>query len=366
MHYGTLDHLFSNGAELSFVSVSLSSPGISIPFPDVSEPYFTFPVKFFTSGSISIHLEVQEKQRSTYELVYTTTSDVLVVENNRIIYGIGPASEWNLLVRDIYIDLVKGLNLNYKKSSKKDKFRPNIARMRIRSAELRGSGYLGTLMMRSSAHSELFEKSADWLIRNQDKEGGWPVMVNRKLGTAELKAPWYSAMAQGQAMSTLARAFKRTKKRKFIDSAVRGLQLFTKSSELGGITAVFLDRFTWYEEYPTNPSSFVLNGFIYALVGLYDVKMTASGVDAKKAGDLFEEGVVSLIGLLPLFDTGSGSIYDLRHFTLKGPPNLARWDYHATHITQLLVMNSINPDPVFGKFAERWAEYMRGHRADHN
>ena len=127
-----------------------------------------------------------------------------------------------------------------------------------------------------------------------------------------------------------------------------------------------MDKYVWYEEYPTTPPSFVLNGFIYALLGLYDVSQVSTGDYRKRASQLFEEGVSSLKALFPLFDIGSGSTYDLRHFTLKSVPNLARWDYHATHVTQLLVMNSIHPDPMFDSFAERWSDYMKGKRAEHN
>lgn len=81
------------------------------------------------------------------------------------------------------------------------------------------------------------------------------------------------------------------------------------------------------------PPSFVLNGFIYSLIGLYDVvSLTSNGLgeDERQAGGdarlLFDQGMTTLKRLLPLFDTGSGSVYDLRHFTLGLSPNIARWD----------------------------------------
>lgn len=75
----------------------------------------------------------------------------------------------------------------------------------------------------------------------------------------------------------------------------------------------------------------------------------------------------SLQALLPLYDSGSGSFYDMRHYSLPGTaPNLARWDYHTTHINQLLLLNTIEPTTIFSKTAERWIGYMKGHRAKHN
>lgn len=121
-----------------------------------------------------------------------------------------------------------------------------------------------------------------------------------------------------------------------------------------------------YEEYPTSPPSFVLNGFIYALLGLYDLKTLAPRNEAKEATLLFNEGMLSLKNMLLLYDMGSGTSYDLRHFTLKVAPNIARWDYHATHVNQLLLLSTIDPDPLFATTAERWMGYMSGKRAAHN
>jgi heparosan-N-sulfate-glucuronate 5-epimerase len=47
-------------------------------------------------------------------------------------------------------------------------------------------------------------------------------------------------------------------------------------------------------------------------------------------------------------------------------PNLARADYHATHVNQLLLLQTIDKDPVISQTAERWKNYMYGKRAQHN
>lgn len=90
------------------------------------------------------------------------------------------------------------------------------------------------------------------------------------------------------------------------------------------------------------------------------------GDSSNNSGDLFDDGMKSLKRLLPLYDTGWGSLYDLRHFTTHVAPNRARWDYHTTHITQLLLLATIDTDPVISSTAQRWKDYMNGHRAKHN
>lgn len=65
------------------------------------------------------------------------------------------------------------------------------------------------------------------------------------------------------------------------------LLLFQKASE-GGVLNKIFDNI-WYEEYPTVPGTYVLNGFMYALIGLYDFSQTPSAL-APKAKKLFNEG----------------------------------------------------------------------------
>lgn len=120
-----------------------------------------------------------------------------------------------------------------------------------------------------------------------------------------------------------------------------------------------------FEEYPTVPSIYVLNGFIYSLFGLYDLKMTCGRL-CPQAEAHFQNGLRSLKELLPLFDTGSGTLYDLRHFSLKIEPKPARWDYHSTHINQLLYLNTLISDSQFTNTTRRWISYMKGKRAPHN
>jgi len=141
---------------------------------------------------------------------------------------------------------------------------------RVVSVELRGEGYFDNLTLTSTPpHVRMFLRSADWFVRQQDRRGGWSVPVKRRLAAGRLRlAPgWYSAMAQGQAMSVLTRAYALTGDRRYLDCARRATALFDVPSTDGGVLAS-LFNLPWYEEYPTVPGTFVLNGFIYALVGL--------------------------------------------------------------------------------------------------
>ena len=117
--------------------------------------------------------------------------------------------------------------------------------------------------------------SAHWFLKNQDEKGRWSTLVAPKIKTGvKLEPGRYSAMAQGHALSLLTRAYHITKNVDFLNAAKRATGSFHVKSKDNGILATFMNKFKWCEEYPVTPSLFVLNGFLFSLMGLYDLKMT--------------------------------------------------------------------------------------------
>ena len=240
-----------------------------------------------------------------------------------------------------------------------------------------------------------FRDASDWLVKNQDATtGGWKndILRSFKEGFKALQPGWLSAMGQGQSMSLLSRAYFASGNRDYIRSLSHALKPFTVTSEKGGVKAVFMKQYVWYEEYPTTPSSFVLNGFIFSMMGLHDYKslledkfklntslplsskvedqFMSIGVslkeDYKLVSKLYDDGMTSLKAMLPLYDAGTRTFYDLRHFMLKIPPNVARWDYHMVHVNQLAMLTSLSDDPIFKRYYNYWYGYTKGKFAPHN
>lgn len=321
----------------------------------------SFAIKPLTNVTITLTVQSLDSMKE-YKIYYTSSDEDVTEKNGNIFYGFGSAQAWSVLTRDVGVDLFKALAMTTKKSSTKPR------NLRLSRITFSGKLLLDDVTLSSSAHETHFRVAAKWLVQAQDENGGWPVQVTRKLSNGELilKPGWYSAMAQGQAISLLSRMYLDTQDSIYLETAIKALNLFYTNSTKNGIRTYFLDKFVWYEEYPTVPSSFVLNGFMYSLFGLYDLKMTCQRQECDRAASLYEEGVSSLKHLLTLFDTGSGSVYDLRHVSLGCAPNLARWDYHSTHINQLLYLNSIDSALILQTTAKRWVSYMKGKRAPHN
>ncbi|XP_053625385.1 D-glucuronyl C5-epimerase B isoform X2 [Plodia interpunctella] len=313
------------------------------------------------NSSLTVVLQNKEK-KETFYLHYVTSPHLIKAKGEHIYYGVGAEPQWRRVTRDLIVDVQKGWALldRPKRKAPRNKFK-------IASIILSGVGAIDNITVSSSEHMSHFFAAARWLTRHQSvTSGGWPIPVRRRIASLELKPGWYSAMSQGHAISVLSRAYSRSGDAEYVRAARRALQLLDVPSRMGGVKALWMNEYVWYEEYPTTPSLFVLNGFIYTLLGLYDLHILEGKPSRSQAKKMFDDGMTSLKTLLPLFDTGSGSFYDLRHVTLGVSPNIARWDYHATHVNQLYLLAGLDDDPILINTAKRWEGYMQGKRAAHN
>lgn len=199
----------------------------------------------------------------------------------------------------------------------------------------------------------------DLLIEHQQvggpRDGG--LVHHYLLGhTFPIRPPSLSAMAQGQAASLLVRLHLETGEERFADAARRALRPFAIPTSRGGVQAR-LDGRPFPEEYPTHPSSYVLNGAIFAMWGQLDVGLGLGDEDAR--GD-FEESVITLARNVHRWDSGSWSLYDLFPHPL---PNVASPAYHALHTNQLKAMQLIEPRPELAATINAFERYAASRAA---
>ncbi len=209
-----------------------------------------------------------------------------------------------------------------------------------------------------------FFQLIDWTLDHQDEHGGWPTPYDHNFfepRTELTRTPWYSCLTQGLAISLLVR-LAHWKGADMRERIMRAAAVMTRDVAHHG-TAARVMGVKVYEEYPTDPPSAVLNGMIYGLIGLYDGWTLLGDPVLKQALDA---GLDSVETLLPLYDLGDGTAYDLTHITSRvNGPNRARWKYHRLHVELLSILEMIRPG-LFGIFAERWEMYLRGNRLREN
>ena len=210
--------------------------------------------------------------------------------------------------------------------------------------------YLGD---HDAAHRGIVLHVADWLVTNQ-RRGRWFYDFDFYIHDLTLAKPWSSAMAQGQAMSLLSRAYRLTGEQRYRLSALRALPPLSVAVTEGGLRRCFFGDCArpFFEEYPTTPPSYVLNGFMFTLIGLYDL---ASIAPKSRALSMYAAGRRTLNAALPKYDFGGVATYDLSHKTVPGrKPEPASPDYQAIHVYLLRALDSLGSNSRFRHYADRW------------
>lgn len=197
---------------------------------------------------------------------------------------------------------------------------------------------------------------ADWLVAHLEQNVAglwvWNHHFNWEYRTC-LKAPWFSALAQGQGISLLVRAHRETGSGDYLEAAHRAFVPFLKHVDDGGVAFVDEQGHTWFEEYVVFPPTHILNGFIWASWGVYDYFLATGEARAQK---LFEQAVRTLTTNLCRYDTGYWSLYEQSGTWLK---MLASPYYHRLHIVQLQVLYQLTHERIFHSYAVRWEDYCR-------
>jgi hypothetical protein len=197
---------------------------------------------------------------------------------------------------------------------------------------------------------------ADWLVANlqQNPAGLW--VWNHHFDweyRTRLKAPWYSALAQGQGISLLVRAHRETSEVRYLHAAERAFGPFFKNIDEGGVVYKDEDGQTWFEEYIVSPPTHILNGFIWASWGVYDYFLATGD---KRAQELFEQAVQTLARNLDQYDAGFWSLYEQSGTRLK---MMASPFYHDLHIVQLEILYRLTGEMLFKRYAARWVGYRQ-------
>jgi D-glucuronyl C5-epimerase C-terminus len=117
--------------------------------------------------------------------------------------------------------------------------------------------------------------------------------------------PWTSGLSQGTALQVLARAWSRFDDASYLTAAQQALGIYKTAPPAG--VRVRTRAGAEYAEYTYAPGDRILNGFIQALVGLYDYTSITKDPFGLK---LFEAGDAEARAEVPHYDTGKWSMYD--------------------------------------------------------
>lgn len=182
---------------------------------------------------------------------------------------------------------------------------------------------------------------ADWAKEQIDEKGRWNNFFFYKPETP------YGAMAQGEGVSLLLRAYKETKDSTYLDIARKAIEFMIIPLEDGGTTK-YEDGDVYLMEYTFK--GMVLNGAIFAWWGLYDYVVAMN--DEGRYKRILEQSLQSLIKTLPRFKCKIWSMYSLDGL-------IASPFYHNLHIAQMQAMYKLTGDEIFNTYAKRWKKQQK-------
>ncbi|MFQ5603267.1 MAG: D-glucuronyl C5-epimerase family protein [bacterium] len=193
-----------------------------------------------------------------------------------------------------------------------------------------------------------------WLRENiqpwNNEINGWVFDFDLKFYGPE--APWISGMAQAQGISLLLRSQTLWPDDGILKMTRRAFQAFLQPVSQGGVVTHFPDGSLIFEEFPTDPPSLVLNGHIFALLGIHDY---AQFWQEKAADELFQVAVAGLKKNIERYDTGYWNWYDLYPLRRR----LASPMYLQVHVRLLRILADLTGDVFFRDLARKWHNYLR-------
>ena len=204
------------------------------------------------------------------------------------------------------------------------------------------------------SRKQKFFRIADWLVSNLQENSNGLLVWNHHFNWEyrdTLKAPWFSALAQGQGISVLVRAHRESPDSRYLDAARSAFLSFERPLAEGGVAFTDESGDLWFEEYLVSPPTHILNGFIWALWGVHDYWLATNEASAR---ELFSRGIRTLLHNLDRYDLGFWSLYEQSGTRL---PMVASSFYHRLHIVQLRVMYRLAGEERFAHVAERWERY---------
>ena len=197
-------------------------------------------------------------------------------------------------------------------------------------------------------------KKLQQIAYKQDGKMWFPYTFNFNLhsyGDQVMYAPWYSAMAQGQALSLFIALHEIEADDELLDASHRVFRTLLPETDLEAepwCTCVSTEGLLWLEEYPSDPPAYTLNGMIFAIYGVYDYYQATGSEEAES---VLRGSIETIRRTIPRFRIED----DYSHYCLKHPQINTR-DYHMVHIEQLEFLGHITDAPEFQAMADHFKE----------
>ena len=199
------------------------------------------------------------------------------------------------------------------------------------------------LRTNSEEQKAQFILHADWLVNNIKKDesgaGAWYYDFNNSL----MQLNFYSGISQGVGISALVRAYTLLGDQKYLDTALSSYKWMIRPYTKSGCVYEEGEWKGWIEE--DTEGFHILNGHIYAALGLYDLcRLTRDAVVYKQ----FEDALAVVKRQVHKYDVNCFSRYSQR------PGAFCNNSYHLIHVYQFNILYKITKDTFYLDYAKRF------------
>jgi hypothetical protein len=202
---------------------------------------------------------------------------------------------------------------------------------------------------------ENFRRQVEWFLKNQkrdrEKSAIWRYEFDWNEGKTVLRAPWISSMSQGLAISCLIRAYRLNPDDRLLETSFRASKAFELEIKDGGVRATE-NGIVFYEEYAAFPIVRIFDGFVFGLLGLYDLYEETKDNHIKR---LFDDGVEGVRSYLRKWNYRNIWSFYGNHGFLSPP------EYNKLNAVLMGVLFKLTHDSTFEVVWKSWDNENRGY-----
>lgn len=197
---------------------------------------------------------------------------------------------------------------------------------------------------------EIVKRCLNWIISDAEEFKGcmiWRSEANHHYG---LEKGWISSMYQGQALSLFLRAYQHFNDQSLLDYCHKIFPFFEIDYSEGGVRRTDSRGYTWFEEYPTKEPSFVLNGFIYTVLGILDYYRVTNDQRSKS---LYEDCIETLKHNVHKYHRFYWSVYDQLKLEL-----VSYYYQKNVHIPLMGILHELTGETIFDYYQKKWTRQL--------
>ena len=194
------------------------------------------------------------------------------------------------------------------------------------------------LLKNEDKYLEKFKNCVQWAENNIEENGSILNFIH------EYHDSRYYAMAQGEFASLMVRAYAQFGEIKYLDLAKKSLDFMLIPLEDGG-TSQYIDEDLILYEFTCHP--YVFNGWIFAMMGIYDYYLSTKDENYKQ---IFDRTFKTLEKNIEKMDLKYWSRYDSQKI-------IASPFYHNLHIAQLTALVQIYDSIAIKKMLKKFIKY---------